>query len=40
MPEGLEGTRFYDPGDAEAALAAALARVRDARGRDGGGRRE
>ena len=36
MPEGLEGTRFYDPGDAEEALAVALARVRAARGRDGG----
>jgi putative ATPase len=36
MPEGLEGRRFYDPGDAEEALAVALARVRAARGRDGG----
>ena len=35
MPEGLEGVRFYDPGDAEAALAAALERVREARGRGG-----
>jgi len=35
MPEGLEGVRFYDAGDAEAALAAALARVRAARGRGG-----
>jgi putative ATPase len=35
MPEGLEGVRFYDAGDAEVALAAALARVRAARGRGG-----
>jgi putative ATPase len=33
MPEGLEGVRFYDPDDAEAALAAALERVRAERGR-------
>jgi hypothetical protein len=33
MPEGLESVRFYTPGDAEASLAAALARVRAARGR-------
>jgi len=33
MPEGLEGVRFYAPDQAEAALAAALARVRAARGR-------
>ena len=33
MPEGLEGVRFYAPGEAEAALADALARVRAARGR-------
>jgi putative ATPase len=36
MPEGLEGVRFYDPGDAEAAMAAALERVRAARGRPPG----
>jgi putative ATPase len=35
MPEGLEGVRFYDPDDAEAALAAALERVRAQRGRGG-----
>jgi putative ATPase len=34
MPEGLEGARFYAPDDAEAALAAALERVRAERGRD------
>jgi putative ATPase len=39
MPEGLEGRRFYDPDDAEAAMAAALARVRAARGRSGAGGR-
>jgi putative ATPase len=33
MPEGLEGSRFYTPDDAEAALAAALERVRAQRGR-------
>jgi putative ATPase len=33
MPEGLEGVRFYDPDDAEAALAAALERGRAERGR-------
>ncbi len=33
MPEGLEGVRFYAPDEAEAALAAALERVRAARGR-------
>jgi hypothetical protein len=37
MPEGLEGTRFYAPDDAEAALARALAAVRAARGRAGSG---
>jgi putative ATPase len=37
MPEGLEGMRFYDPDDAEASLASALAQVRAARGRAGGG---
>ncbi len=37
MPEGLEGMRFYDPDDAEASLASALAQVRAARGRGGGG---
>ena len=35
MPEGLEGVRFYAPDEAEAALAAALERVRAARGRPG-----
>jgi putative ATPase len=35
MPEGLEARRFYDPGDAEASLAAALERVRAERGRSG-----
>jgi putative ATPase len=33
MPEGLEDARFYAPDEAEAALAAALARVQAARGR-------
>jgi putative ATPase len=33
MPEGLEGARFYEPGDGEAAMAAALTRIRAARGR-------
>jgi len=33
MAEGLEGVRFYDPGERETAMAAALARVRAARGR-------
>jgi putative ATPase len=37
MPEGLEGTRFYAPDEAEAALAKALAAVRAARGRAGSG---
>jgi putative ATPase len=36
MPEGLEGVRFYRPDEAEAALAAALERLRAARGRSGG----
>ena len=35
MPAGLEDVRFYAPDDAEAAMAAALARVRAARGRGG-----
>ena len=35
MPEGLENVRFYAPDEAEAALAAALERVRAARGRPG-----
>jgi putative ATPase len=35
MPDGLEGTRFYEPDDAEAALAERLAAIRRARGRDG-----
>ena len=33
MPEGLEGVRFYAPGEAESSWADALARVRAARGR-------
>jgi len=33
LPDGLAGSRFYDPDEAEAAFAAALARVREARGR-------
>jgi putative ATPase len=33
-PEGLEGVRFYAPDEAEAALAAALERVRRGRGRE------
>jgi putative ATPase len=33
MPPGLEGVRFYRPDDAEAAFAAALERVRAAKGR-------
>jgi putative ATPase len=33
MPPGLEGVRFYRPDDAEASLAAALERVRAAKGR-------
>ena len=37
MPEGLEDARFYAPDEAEAALAAALARVRAARGRSTAG---
>jgi putative ATPase len=35
LPDGLEGTRFYSPDEAEAAFAAALDRVREARGRAG-----
>jgi len=35
LPDGLEGTRFYSPDEAEAALGAALTRVRAARGRAG-----
>jgi putative ATPase len=31
MPEGLQGTRFYEPGDAEAAMAARLEEIRKAR---------
>ncbi|MGI8802151.1 MAG: replication-associated recombination protein A [Solirubrobacteraceae bacterium] len=40
MPDAVVGTRFFDPADAEPALAAALARVRAGRGRGepGGGR--
>jgi putative ATPase len=34
LPEEIAGTRFYTPDEAEAALAAALERVRIARGRD------
>jgi putative ATPase len=32
LPEGLEGTRFYEPDEAEAQLAQRLAQVRKARG--------
>jgi hypothetical protein len=32
MPPGLEGTRFYEPDEAEAALAARLEEIRRARG--------
>jgi putative ATPase len=35
MPAGLEGTRFYEPDDSEAALAERLAVIRRARGREG-----
>jgi putative ATPase len=34
MPEGLEGTRFYEPDDAEAAMRERLAEIRRARGKD------
>jgi putative ATPase len=34
MPEGLEGVRFYEPDDAEAALRARLVEIRRALGRD------
>jgi putative ATPase len=34
-PEGAVGARFYEPGEAEAALAERLAELRRARGRDG-----
>jgi putative ATPase len=34
MPEGLEGTRFYEPDDAEAALRERLEEIRRARGRE------
>jgi hypothetical protein len=33
LPEGLEGVRFYEPGDAEPHLAERLAEIRRARGR-------
>ena len=33
MPEGAVGARFYDPGEAEAALRARLEEIRRARGR-------
>jgi putative ATPase len=33
LPEGLEGTRFYEPDDAEPALAERLQAIRRARGR-------
>ncbi len=36
LPEGVAGTRFYDPGEAETELAARLERVRLARGRASG----
>jgi len=35
MPSGLEGTRFYEPGEAEAALRARLEEIRAARGLPG-----
>ncbi len=35
MPEGLEGVRFYEPGDAEPDLAERLEEIRRARGRSG-----
>ena len=34
MPADVEGTRFYEPGEAEAALARRLEEIRRARGRD------
>jgi putative ATPase len=34
LPEGVEGTRFYDPGEAEAVLRARLEEVRRLRGRE------
>jgi hypothetical protein len=37
MPPGLEGARFYQPDEAEAKLAQALAAVRSARGRENPG---
>jgi putative ATPase len=33
LPEGVEGTRFYAPDEAEAELARRLARIREMRGR-------
>jgi putative ATPase len=36
LPDGVAGTRFYDPGEAETELAARLERVRRARGRASG----
>jgi len=33
MPEGLEGKRFYDPDDAEAALRERLEEIRQGRDR-------
>jgi hypothetical protein len=35
LPEGLEGVRFYEPGEAESRLADRLAEIRRARGRSG-----
>ena len=34
LPDAVAGQRFYDPGDAEAALAERLAEIRRLRGRD------
>jgi putative ATPase len=36
LPEGVVGARFYEPDEAEAELAARLARIRRERGREGG----
>ena len=33
MPDAVAGARFYDPGEAEAALRARLEEIRRARGR-------
>jgi len=37
LPEGVEGTRFYEPDDAEREQVERLERIREARGRAGGG---